>query len=146
MSLMRPTPLRLLQFATLVVVVALVGSLYLGTQFEPCVLCWYQRITLFPQVVILGVALWRKDTSVQLAAILLLAVGWLISLYHNVLYYNRNFFGDSSFFMPCSTTGASCTERYLELAGFLTIPLMSFLAHSLALAALIWMARLVRAK
>lgn len=143
---MQITPYRLLQFATLVVVTALLGSLYLGTQFEPCVLCWYQRITMFPQAVILGVAVWRKDLSVYLTAIPLLIVGWLISVYHNVLYYNHNFFGDSSFYMPCSTSGASCTERYIELGGFITIPLMSFAAHTLALIALIWMARLVRAK
>mgnify|MGYP001558839681 CR=1 FL=1 len=39
-------------------IVSLVYSDVIG--YEPCKLCWIQRIFLYPQVVIFGLALWKK--------------------------------------------------------------------------------------
>lgn len=106
------------------------GSLFFSEvmHLEPCVLCWYQRIAMFPMVVVLGVGLYRQDADSVLYALPLAAVGWLAAGYHWLLY--------SGFIpkdlQPCGQ-GPSCAEVDLRWAGFLTIPLMSMLAFSLIL-------------
>lgn len=93
--------------------------------FAPCVLCWYQRICLFPLVIILAMGLFPFDKSVVKYAFPLALLGWLIALYHNLLYSGiipENI-------QPCSQ-GVSCTEEYINLFGFLTIPMLSLLSFS----------------
>src|SRR5690348_8318165 len=70
-------------------IAATLGSLYFSeiAKFPPCVLCWYQRICMYPLVVILGVALLKRDKWVHWYVLPLATVGWLIGLYHNLLYY-----------------------------------------------------------
>src|SRR4051794_31742440 len=69
--------------------IAMMGSLYFSeiAKFPPCVLCWYQRINMYPLVVILGFAIYKKSRDLLLPAFVLASVGWLISVYHNLLYY-----------------------------------------------------------
>src|SRR3989338_2063143 len=57
--------------ACLVSLIAVVSSLFYSeiVGFEPCVLCWWQRIFLYPLVVLFGIALWRKDRSVFIYAV-----------------------------------------------------------------------------
>ena len=54
--------------AFVVAAVATAGSLYLSevANFTPCTLCWYQRIAMYPLVVLLGIATWRRDDVVAL--------------------------------------------------------------------------------
>jgi len=52
-------------------------------------------------------------------------IGWLISIFHNLLYYG--IIPDA--LAPC-TTGVSCTTKFIEYFGFVTIPLLSFLAFT----------------
>ena len=54
--------------------------------FAPCVLCWYQRICLFPLVIILAVGLFPFDKNVVKFALPLAIAGWLTAFYHNLLY------------------------------------------------------------
>jgi len=95
-------------------------------EYEPCVLCWYQRICLFPQVLILGAGLFPAfDKSVIKFALPLTIAGGLTAFYHTLLYAGiipENL-------QPCSK-GVSCTEKYFELFGFVSIPMLSFLAFS----------------
>lgn len=101
--------------------------------FAPCVLCWYQRIFLFPLVVILAVGLFPLDRGVVRYALPLTGIGWLIAAYHNLVYFGivpENL-------SPCSQ-GVSCSEEYVKLLGFLSIPLMSLLAFTAIAALLIW--------
>lgn len=100
-------------------------------EFEPCVLCWYQRICLFPLVLILAVGLFPFDKKVVKFALPLAIAGWFTALYHNLLY--SGVIPES--IQPCSQ-GVSCTEKYIDLFGFLTIPMLSLLSFSTIIALL----------
>jgi disulfide bond formation protein DsbB len=111
----------------LVVSVSATGSLFFSyvMEFAPCVLCWYQRIFLFPLVIILAVGLFPVDKSVVKYALPLAIAGWLTAVYHNLLY--AGIVPES--IQPCSQ-GVSCTEEYIDLFGFLSIPMLSLLSFS----------------
>lgn len=100
-----------------------IGSLYFSEilKFQPCVLCWYQRICLYPLVAILGMALWTDDRNYKKFAMPLIVTGLLIAGYHNLVYYGII----PQELTPC-TEGISCSSKQLELFGFITIPLLSF--------------------
>lgn len=101
------------------------GSLFFSEvmKLPPCVLCWYQRIGLYPLVSILTVGILARDTKVAWYAWPFLVFGLLTGIYHNLLYYH---------FIPASispcTQGASCTERQIEWLGIISIPLLSLFA------------------
>ena len=106
--------------------------------FAPCVLCWYQRICLFPLVIILAVGLFPFDKNVVKFALPLAIAGWLTALYHNLLYSGVI----PEDILPC-TRGVSCTEKYIELFGFLSIPMLSLLSFSAIIALLLLLKRTV---
>jgi disulfide bond formation protein DsbB len=114
--------------------VSTLGSLFFSyvMEFAPCVLCWYQRIFLFPLVIILAVGLFPFDKSVVKYALPLAIAGWLTALYHTLLY--AGIIPES--IQPCSQ-GVSCTEEYIDLFGFMTIPMLSLLSFSTIIALLI---------
>ena len=118
--------------------VSTLGSLFFSRvmEFAPCPLCWYQRICLFPLVVILAVGLFPFDKSVVKYALPLAIAGWLTALYHSLLY--SGIIPES--IQPCSQ-GVSCTEDYIDLFGFLTIPMLSLLSFSTIIALLIILKR-----
>ena len=122
----------------LLVSVSTVGSVFFShvMEFAPCVLCWYQRIFLFPLVIILAVGLFPLDKSVVKYALPLAVAGWLTALYHNLLY--SGIIPES--IQPCSQ-GVSCTEDYIDLFGFLTIPMLSLISFSIIIALLIVLQR-----
>jgi len=107
--------------------ISTLGSLFFShvMGFAPCVLCWYQRIFLFPLVIILAVGLFPFDKNVVKYALVLAITGGLTAVYHNLLY--AGIIPES--IQPCSR-GVSCTEKYIELFGFLTIPLLSLLSFA----------------
>ena len=117
----------------LVALVSTGGSLYYSEiiGFEPCRLCWYQRILMYPQVLLIGTALLkkRKDIFTYLAPLCIL--GLLISGYHygiQTLYSQGVGVSDS-----CNATGTSCvSSEFLEL-NYITIPLMAFTGFLLIL-------------
>jgi disulfide bond formation protein DsbB len=117
----------LLFLSWLVASVATLGSLFLSDVMglAPCVLCWYQRIALFPLVLVLGAGLLSFDATVVKYSLPLAVAGWLVALYHSLLYWGLL----PKDVQPC-TGGVPCTERNLELLGFLSIPLMSLLTFS----------------
>ncbi len=110
-----------------------IGSLFFSEVMElpPCVLCWYQRIAMYPLVLIIGVGIVRRDTNLKVYALPLCLIGLGIAAYHNLLYYG--IIPES--ITPC-TAGVSCTSRQIEWLGFITIPflaLMSFVVTSACL-------------
>lgn len=107
---------------------ATLGSLLFSEilHFPPCVLCWYQRICMYPLVIILGLGILLKDRFVAYYAGLFIAIGWIISLYHNLLYYN--ILSESA--APC-IAGVSCTTKFIEVLGFVTIPFLSLTAFTI---------------
>lgn len=103
------------------------GSLFFShvMGFAPCVLCWYQRIFLFPLVLILPAGLFPLDAKAVKFALPLSVAGLLTALYHNLLYAGWLPKG----IQPCAQ-GVSCTEKYIELFGFLSIPMLSLLSFA----------------
>lgn len=92
--------------------------------FLPCVLCWWQRIFMFPLVLMFGVALSDKDRRVIRYALPLLCVGFFISVYQNFFYY----FGEGSN-LPCDASGVSCYQQLVsEFGGYISIPMMALTA------------------
>ena len=118
----------LLFLTWIIVTAATLGSLFFShvMEFAPCVLCWYQRICLFPLVIILATGLFPFDKRVVSYALPLAIAGWLTALYHNLLYSKII----PQELQPCSQ-GVSCTQKYIDLFGFLTIPMLSLLGFSI---------------
>ena len=128
----------LLFTAWLISAVAMLGSLFFSDVmgFAPCVLCWYQRIFIYPLVLVFGVGLFSFDTGVVKYSLPLAIAGWLVALYHTLLYWGII----PKSIQPCSE-GVPCTEKYIELFGFLSIPFMSFLAFTAIIILLIILKR-----
>lgn len=92
--------------------------------FLPCVLCWWQRVFMFPTFFLFATALWDRDRRVIRYAAPLLSVGFLISAYQNFFYY----FGESSS-APCDASGISCYQHIVsEFGGYISIPMMALSA------------------
>jgi disulfide bond formation protein DsbB len=96
--------------------------------YPPCTLCWYQRIAMYPLVFILPWGLFPYRKEVISMSWLLPVIGWIIAFYHNLLYYKIL----PEHHSPC-VKGISCTTVQLQWLGFVTIPLLSFVAFSLVL-------------
>lgn len=118
----------LLYFIWSIAIIGTLGSLYFSEvmHLPPCVLCWYQRICLYPLAVIIGIGIYRKDQHLPYYVLPLSIVGFCIALYHNLLYYR--ILPESA--APCSA-GVSCTIKLIEWFGFITIPLLSLIAFTL---------------
>ena len=110
------------------------GSLFFSEVmgFAPCVLCWYQRVAIFPLVLILPMGLFPFDASAARFALPLSVAGLLTAVYHNLLYAGLV----PKSIQPC-TQGIPCTEKYIELFGFVSIPLLSLMALTAMTALLI---------
>ncbi|MES2803149.1 MAG: disulfide oxidoreductase [Bdellovibrionota bacterium] len=118
----------LLKSALLIAVVATGGSLFFSEimTLPPCVLCWYQRILMYPLILIFGVGLFRNVKESFIYGLALSCTGLAIAIYHNLLYYGLI----PESITPC-TSGVSCTSRQIEWLGFITIPLLSLIAFIL---------------
>lgn len=120
---------------------ATMGSLYFSEvmNLPPCVLCWYQRIAMYPLVAILAVGILRKDTAVAWYALPFSLAGLAIAVYHNLLYWN--ILPES--IAPC-TLGVSCTTKFFEWFGFITIPFLSLVGFGVLTLTLIISIRLTK--
>ncbi|MBN3524733.1 disulfide oxidoreductase [Paenibacillus apiarius] len=117
-----------LHFAWLVSFVAAGGSLYMSDIlfWEPCKLCWFQRIFMYPLVILLGIAAYRNDRSIVRYTLPLSIIGGLISTYHYMV-QKIPAMADTS---PCRS-GIPCNTDYLDAYGWITIPLLAFVAFLL---------------
>ncbi len=111
-----------LPLAWAVATVSTLGSLYYSeiAKFKPCPLCWYQRIAMYPLVLLLGIATVRRDRSIRGYVAAQAGVGAAIALYHSFIQAFPPE-GGSSF----CTVEAPCTERYVWELGFVSIPFMA---------------------
>lgn len=110
--------------ASAAVVGSLVYSELIG--FEPCKLCWVQRIFIYPQVLILGLTLWKKTKDAAIYCLSLSVIGFLFATYH---YYGQMFNPSA---LPCAASGTgSCAVRFFVEFGYITIPMMSLSAFLL---------------
>ena len=108
------------------------GSLYLSdvAGWTPCKLCWIQRIFLYPQVVLLGIAIWRRDKTVAWHILALSVIGLLFAKLH----YGEQVWAalhpaDPS--VPCDASGTSCASTPFFRFGYITIPMMAATAFAL---------------
>ncbi len=116
----------------LVSLVSLVASLFYSNiiGFAPCELCWWQRIFLYPQVILFAVAFYNEkvkkvsDELVFLYSFVLSLIGGGIALFH---YYAQMFNPDA--LAICGTTGVSCSQIFFVSFGYITIPMMSLTAY-----------------
>lgn len=91
--------------------------------FPPCELCWIQRIFLYPQLILFGMELYKKDKSIVDFSIAFATLGSIASLYH--IYVENG--GESA--LPCAQNvvgQVSCATRYVYEFGYITIPVMAF--------------------
>ena len=116
-----------LPLAWAVALTCTLGSLYLSevAKFPPCILCWYQRIAMYPLVVILAVAALRRDRAVKWYVVPMALIGIGISIYH----YLIERFPDSVSF-TCSTD-VPCSTVWVWKFHFLSIPAMAGLGFAL---------------
>ncbi|ULT56083.1 disulfide oxidoreductase [Neobacillus drentensis] len=117
---------------------ATLGSLYFSEvmHFIPCTLCWYQRIFMYPLAIILGIAFYRNDQGIYRYVLPLSIIGMLISGYHTLL-QKLPFLQQ---FEMC-TTGVPCSKDYINWLGFITIPLLAFIAFTVITISLLMLAR-----
>ena len=95
-------------------------------QVPVCVLCWYQRIALYPLVPILAIGLFPYEPGVVRYAGALVIVGWFIAVFHVLLV--AGIIPES--IQPC-VQGIPCSETHILLLGFLSIPVLSLLTFTL---------------
>ncbi|WP_377891949.1 disulfide oxidoreductase [Alkalihalobacillus sp. R86527] len=109
-------------------VVAMAGSLYFSEVlgYEPCVLCWYQRILMYPLVIVLGIAAVKKDGAQWLYVLPISLIGFGISLYHYLI-QKTSFFAESS--PACGRV--PCTGEYINAFGFITIPFLALIGFTI---------------
>lgn len=133
-------PQYLLGVTGVVALIATAGSLYFSEVWglAPCKLCWLQRIFMYPLVLLVPVALRRKDKKAHEYILPLTLVGTMIALYHTIIYYMANYsYGTNETILFACTGGVSCTNIQVEWFGFITIPLLSLMAF-LIIDGLMW--------
>jgi disulfide bond formation protein DsbB len=127
-----------LLWAWFVALTATLGALFIGEVMGqmPCTLCWYQRIAMFPLVVILGVAAFRGDTGAWRYAMPLSLIGLLIAGYHSLQYSGLL----PAPIIPCQANGPACSGEGMLILGF-PIPHLSTMAFAAIAALLLPLAR-----
>lgn len=124
--------------AWLVAITATAGSLYFSEVrlFVPCSLCWYQRIFMYPLVILLGIASYRQDTGIVRYTLPLSVLGGTVSLFH---YLEQKVPGFSA--PTLCRAGVPCSQEYINWLGFITIPFLALVAFTLITLLLIGVAR-----
>lgn len=115
----------------IVALTATTGSLFFSdvAGWTPCKLCWFQRIFMYPQVLLLGLAIWFKDKTIARYIILLSVIGLLIAAFHygeQVMAALNPVAVDPN--VPCDTSGTSCRSTPFFNFGYITIPMMALTA------------------
>lgn len=120
--------------AFILALIASLGSLFFSEimNFIPCSLCWYQRIFMYPLVFLFLINLLYPDDKIFKYSFPLVFIGWIISIYHNLLMFKII----PEKLSPC-VQGIPCSVDYLNWLGFITIPLLSFFSYTCILILLI---------
>lgn len=123
-----------LYLAWLVSIAATVGSLYFSEvrHFVPCALCWWQRIFMYPLVVVLGVATFRQDLQAWRTGLPLALVGLGTATYHYLIQKVPGIAPPAA----CAA-GVPCNVQYIDWFGFVTIPFLAGVAFAIITAALL---------
>ena len=113
----------LLFAAWIISLIATLSALFIGEVLgqEPCNLCWYQRIAMFPLAGILGLACLYNDFSIRRYALPVTMIGTAIALWHTLVYLGVI----STAIIPCSAEGPSCTGANMTILGGIPLPMIS---------------------
>ena len=111
---------NILTIGFLISVAAFVSSLVYSNVigYPPCLFCWWARVMFYPQVLLYGLALFKKDRNILRYSLLLTSIGLDITVYHSIIMLT----GES--LVPCTVGGISCLTRDVFMFGFITIPFM----------------------
>jgi disulfide bond formation protein DsbB len=123
-----------LWLAFAVALVATSGSLFLSeySNFIPCRLCWFQRIAMYPLVIVLGGAALRRDVrGAFFYGFPLAAIGGAVAIWH--LYVEANPESESA---SCRI-GAPCSTKWIDVFGYFTIPMLALTAFAAIIALLL---------
>ncbi len=104
--------------------IATAGSLFFSEVlgWRPCVLCWYQRILMYPLALLLAIGILRRDRGLHLYILPFSIAGIGVSLYHYLL-IKTNWFPP-----PACAVDVPCTVDYLNWFGFINIPFLALTA------------------
>lgn len=130
-----------LYLAWVVALIATLGSLYFSEvkHFLPCVLCWYQRIMMYPLALILGAAALSGDLHIRRYGLLLAAVGWVVALIQNLETWGViQTLKACQAGIPCDAKWPIFGEANMNISNFVTIPLLSLIAFSFIIGLLAW--------
>lgn len=117
-----------LLFMWTISLVATLGSLYFSEiqLYEPCKLCWYQRILMYPLVLILGIAYIQRNVKIAVTSAVFATIGFCIGAYHysiqKVAFLQEH---------AAACGRIPCTGQYINWFGFVTIPFLSLTAFLL---------------
>ncbi len=124
-----------LAIGLLISTLATAGSLYFSevALFNPCKLCWIQRIFMYPLVFLFGLSLIKKDEGIKPYTLTLSVTGMIVAGYHYFLQIQKILFPNLEITTPCSVVGyaPSCTEYFTLQFGYVTIPMMALTAFTL---------------
>ncbi|MQR96267.1 disulfide oxidoreductase [Fictibacillus phosphorivorans] len=125
-----------LLFAWITSIVSMIGSLFFSEvmKFVPCNFCWYQRILMYPLVLLLGVAFYHQDRKITRYALPLSILGMIVSSYH----YALQKIPALKAFEMC-TSGVPCSGQYINWLGFITIPLLALVGFTIITICMVWM-------
>ena len=117
-----------LYLAWAIALAATLGALFIGEVLgqSPCVLCWYQRIGMFPLALILGIACFREDSGVRTYALPLALSGLAVAAWHTGLYAGLI----PEAVAPCTKDGPSCTDAAAMTILGLPVPVLSLLSFA----------------
>ena len=117
-----------LLFIWVVSLVATLGSLYFSEirEYVPCTMCWFQRIFMYPILVMTTVAVIQKNAKIAVTTAVFSIIGGCISLYHYGI-QKIDFLSESA--PACGLV--SCTGQYINWLGFITIPFLALTAFIL---------------
>ena len=120
---------------------ATLGSLYFSEirGYEPCALCWYQRILMYPIVIIATVAYIQKNARIAMTTAVFSTIGALTSLYHYGL-QKLDFLQDTA--PACGRV--PCTGQYINWLGFITIPFLALTAFIIIAAVSFYMLKVLK--
>ena len=127
-------PWTLLLLAWIVSLVSTASALFIGEVMgmTPCVLCWYQRIAMFPLAAILGIACFSDDRRGAVYALPLALGGVAVAGYHTLLVAGLM----PKAWIPCGA-GVSCADQKLEILSGIQLPWLSLSAFLLVVVLLI---------
>lgn len=113
--------------AWIIALAATLGALFIGEILgqTPCNLCWHQRVFMFPLAVILAVASFRGDPGVWCYALPVTVLGWLVAVFHALLYIGVI----PEAIKPCGQ-GIPCSGANMTIFGGLPLPLLSLAAFT----------------